>query len=71
MYVHCISQIQASTSPPPPPHPGIPQAFDTFAIFPGGANLIVSQPFKLLASQLHVNNQSVSLSVQKPFKKLA
>ena len=26
----CISQIEASTSPPPPP--GIPQAFDTFAV---------------------------------------
>ena len=37
----------------------------------GGGNLIISQPFKLLASQLHVNNQSVSLSVQKPFKQLA
>ena len=37
----------------------------------GGANWIISQPFKLLASQLHVNNQSVSLSVQKKFKKLA
>ena len=36
-------------------------------------SLVISQPFKLLASQLdvRVNNQSVSLSVKKPFKQLA
>ena len=36
-----------------------------------GGNLIISQPLKLLASQLLVNNQSVSLSVKIQFSQLA
>ena len=71
MYLHCL--VKSKLQPPPlfpPPPQGIPQAFDTFAV-PGGGNLIISQPLiELLASQLHVNNQSVSLSVKKPLKQL-
>ena len=57
MSVTCYTLYQSNLSfnpppPPPPPHQqGIPQAFDTFAV-QGGGNLIISQPFQLLASQL-------------------
>ena len=37
----------------------------------GGANLIINQPFKLLATQLHVNNQSFSLSVKKTIQSIS
>ena len=57
MSVTCYTLYQSNLSfnlpaPPPPAHQqGIPQAFDTFAVR-GGGNLIISQPFQLLASQL-------------------
>ena len=63
--------VKSKLQPPPPPPPQAYPRHLTPLPFRGGGNLIISQPFKLLASQLHVNNQSVSLSVQKPFKQLA
>ena len=55
MSVTCYTLYQSNLSfnlPAPPLHQqGIPQAFDTFAVR-GGGNLIISQPFQLLASQL-------------------
>ena len=66
-----IVSVKSKLQPLPPPPPKAYTRHLTPLPSRGGENWIISQPFKLLASQLHVNNQSVSLSVQEPFKKLA
>ena len=68
-----VASVKPKLQPPSPPPP-LTQAYPRhFTPLPSreGKNLIISQPFKLLATQLHVNNQSFSLSVKKPFKQLA
>ena len=71
VHVTCMYIVSVKSKLQPLPPPPSTQAYPThLKPLPsqGGGNLIISQPFKLLASQLHVNNQSVCLSVKKPFK---
>ena len=69
-----IYNASAKSKLQPPPPLSLPQAYPrhfTPLLSREGRNLIISQPFKLLAAQLHVNNKIYSLSVKKPFKQLA
>ena len=57
----CIYIVSVKSILQPPPPPAYPR-YLTPLPSRGGGNLIISQPFKLLDSQL--NNQSVSLSIK-------
>ena len=77
---NCFSQLHESTlhqsnlsfnlHPPPPLTQAYPRHFTPLPSLEG-RNLIISQPFKLLATQLHVNNQSFSLSVKKTIQTIS
>ena len=73
---NCLSQLhvctlyQSNLSFNLPPTQAYPRYLTPLPSW-GEGNLIISQPFKLLASQLHVNNQSVCLSVKKTIQTIS